>query len=71
MAVSTSCGTASRPIMSPVRLSKLPPISSCHEGDEAPSTHPSKLLLESATSELKDTMKHLLSEVSLSLGTHI
>ena len=47
---------------SPVRLAKLPPISD----PSAQADHPSTVFLQSATSELKDTMQHLLSEVRMS-----
>lgn len=46
--------------MSPARLAKLPPISSMSPQTE----NPSAILLQSATTELKDTMQHLLDEVS-------
>ena len=48
-------------VVSPTRLhvAKLPPIASL-SSDE----HPSSAHLQAASSELKDAMKHLLSEVS-------
>ena len=48
-------------VVSPTRLhvAKLPPIASL-SSDE----HPSSAYLQAASSELKDAMKHLLSEVS-------
>lgn len=58
--VSTS--VMARPIMSPSRLAKLPPISSGAAGEEE-QHHPSSVFLEATTSELKETMQHLLCEV--------
>lgn len=46
-------------VVSPTRLAKLPPIASL-----ASDEHPSSTHLQAASSELKDAMKHLLSEVS-------
>ena len=62
--LSTSSSSA-RPIMSPSRLAKLPPISSGAEEEEKEGHHgrPSSLFLKTATTELKETMQHLLSEV--------
>lgn len=45
--------------LSPTRLAKLPPIA----GD-----HPTNVLMQNACTELKDSMGHLLSEVSLSVA---
>ena len=59
---STSSASA-RPIMSPSRLARLPPISSAEEEGEGHQGHPSSLFLKTATSELKETMQHLLCEV--------
>lgn len=68
-AVSTTISSA-RPIVSPSRLAKLPPISSGvgaeqeeEEGHQGHTT--SSLFLKTATSELKETMQHLLCEVSV------
>lgn len=44
-------------VVSPTRLAKLPPIASL-----ASDEHPSSTHLQAASSELKDAMKHLLSE---------
>lgn len=62
--------SSARPIMSPSRLAKLPPISSGvgaeqEEGEGDQGHHPSSLFLKTATSELKETMQHLLCEVSV------
>ena len=44
-------------VISPTRLAKLPPIS-------APSDkHPSATYLQTANTQLKETMRHLLAEV--------
>ena len=70
--VSTSNSSSSasgRPIMSPSRLAKLPPISGSGgergEGEEEVGSHPSYLFLKTATTELKETMQHLLCEVRI------
>ena len=74
--VSTSNSSSSasgRPVMSPSRLAKLPPISSSSggergEGEEEVGSqghHPSSLFLKTATTELKETMQHLLCEVRI------
>ena len=68
--VSTTTSSA-RPIMSPSRLAKLPPIYSGvgaeqeEEEEGHQGRHPSSLFLKTATSELKETMQHLLCEVSV------
>lgn len=58
-----SMDRAQQATTSPARLAKLPPISSQVE-------HPSSLLLHSATTELKHTMQHLLTEVKPMLTVH-
>lgn len=70
-ATNSSSSASGRPIMSPSQLAKLPPISSSGgergEGEEGVGSqfhHPSSLFLKTATSELKETMQHLLCEVS-------
>ena len=76
--LSSSSSSSARPVMSPSRLARLPPISSGvgadqenkGEEEEGHHGHPSSLFLKTTTSELKETMQHLLSEVRTSLVKH-
>ena len=57
--------------LSPVRVARLPPIpSSPSQENGGGATAASKVALQAATSELRDSMQHLLTEVRESIHTY-